>query len=117
MAERIQAKDAASILGISAGNVIALACRGELPGSAKIGGRWTFDEKKIRDFIAEREAECLTKISIRERAYTGCAPPLTASNAEKAYTQTILKMRGKHGTNASTSLKQRANAVRPGNRG
>ena len=117
MAERIQTRDAASILGVSAGNVIALACRGELPGAAKIGGRWTFDEKKIRDYIALREAECLTRTSIRERAYIGCAPPLTASNAEKAYTQTILKMRGKHGTSGSTSLKQRASAVRRGNHG
>jgi hypothetical protein len=117
MPERIKTKEASNILGLSEGNVVSLACRGELPGAAKIGGRWTFDEKKLRDMIALKEAECLSRTSIREREYGGCAPALTVSNAEKAYSLTISKMRGKLGTNASTNLKRRANAGRAGNPG
>ncbi|MFH1553543.1 MAG: helix-turn-helix domain-containing protein, partial [Pseudomonadota bacterium] len=52
--ERIRAHMAASILGIETRTVQALAARGELPGAAKIGGVWTFDEAAIRNWIKER---------------------------------------------------------------
>lgn len=48
--ERIRASAAASILGVEVRTVQALASRGQIPGAAKIGGTWTFDEKALRKF-------------------------------------------------------------------
>lgn len=48
--ERIRAHHAATILGVELRTVQALAARGELPGAAKIGGLWTFDESALRRF-------------------------------------------------------------------
>jgi hypothetical protein len=34
-----------------------LAARGQIPGAAKIGKVWTFDQQKLKKFIADQEAE------------------------------------------------------------
>lgn len=49
--ERVRAHEAAGILGVSVRTVQALAARGELPGAAKVGGLWTFDEKALRSWL------------------------------------------------------------------
>ena len=54
---RIQSAAAARILGVSQRSVQALACRGELPGAARIGGSWTFDRAKLSAFIDQRERD------------------------------------------------------------
>ncbi|MEN6538746.1 MAG: GIY-YIG nuclease family protein, partial [Mizugakiibacter sp.] len=51
--ERIRADAAAGILGVEVRTVQALAARGEVPGAAKIGGLWTFDESALRSFRLE----------------------------------------------------------------
>jgi hypothetical protein len=53
-AERIQARAAALILGVSAKTVKRLAERGEING-LKIGGIWTFDERWLRNWITDKE--------------------------------------------------------------
>ncbi|WP_394060680.1 helix-turn-helix domain-containing protein [Xanthobacter autotrophicus] len=53
--ERIRAPKVASILGVQVRTVQAMALRGELPGAAKIGGLWTFDEAALRAWIREKE--------------------------------------------------------------
>ncbi|WP_394031729.1 helix-turn-helix domain-containing protein [Xanthobacter autotrophicus] len=53
--ERIRVAKAASILGIKSRTVQSMAMRGELPGAAKIGGLWTFDEAALRAWIREKE--------------------------------------------------------------
>jgi len=54
--ERIRAHVAAGILGVETRTVQALAARGELPGAAKIGGLWTFDEAALRNWKPDHEA-------------------------------------------------------------
>jgi hypothetical protein len=41
---------------LSVRKVQELAAAGELPGAAKLGGVWTFDQQKVRSWIEEREA-------------------------------------------------------------
>ena len=56
MPERISISFVADILGISARTMRHMAQRGELPGAAKIGRRWTFDEARIRAYVRRQEA-------------------------------------------------------------
>jgi Helix-turn-helix domain len=56
-AERIPIEKAAAILGPPVRTMQALAARGEIPGAAKIGGRWTFDIEKLRRLVRHRERE------------------------------------------------------------
>jgi excisionase family DNA binding protein len=58
---RVQAGQVAEILGVTKRTVLNLANRGELPSAAKIGRVWTFDEQRIREYLAERE------IAVEER--------------------------------------------------
>ena len=55
--ERVSIERAAVILGPPLRTVQALAARGEIPGAAKIGGRWTFDIEKLRRLVRQRERE------------------------------------------------------------
>jgi Meiotically up-regulated gene 113/Helix-turn-helix domain len=50
---RIQARAAASLLGVTARTVQNLANRGELPGAAKIGKVWTFDPQKLTRLLTK----------------------------------------------------------------
>src|SRR5262249_1759055 len=52
--ERGSANEAAEILGVPVRTVRAHASRGELPGAGKIGGRWTFDLIKLRQYVRRR---------------------------------------------------------------
>lgn len=52
--ERIRAAKAAAVTGLEIRTVQALALRGEIPGAAKLGGSWTFDEAALRNWIKER---------------------------------------------------------------
>ena len=55
MSERIQSHQAQAILGISLRSVQNLAARGVLPSAAQYDRDWTFDEKALRSYVAERE--------------------------------------------------------------
>jgi excisionase family DNA binding protein len=56
--ERIRAIEASDILGVELRTVQAMAARGELPGAAKVGKLWTFDEKALQGFLpAFRESQ------------------------------------------------------------
>jgi Helix-turn-helix domain len=54
-AERILTEDAVAILGLSGRMIQEMAQRGEIPGAAKFGRRWTFDDAKLRAMIADKE--------------------------------------------------------------
>jgi excisionase family DNA binding protein len=56
MPERISISVAADILGIPGRTIRHMAQRGELPGAAKIGRRWTFDQARLRDYVRRQEA-------------------------------------------------------------
>lgn len=49
--ERIRAIEASDILGVELRTVQAMAARGELPGAAKVGKLWTFDQKALKKFL------------------------------------------------------------------
>ena len=55
--ERIPVRKVAAILGIEPRTVQRLAKEGEIPSAAKIGGRLTFDEQRVRAWVKEREDE------------------------------------------------------------
>lgn len=54
--ERIRAIEVSDILGVELRTVQAMAARGELPGAAKVGKLWTFDEKALVAFLPEFRA-------------------------------------------------------------
>lgn len=95
--ERIRADRAAIILGIEIRTVQALALRGELPGAAKIGGVWTFEEAALRNHIKERTTCPRDRRPLNthtgEVASSGHASPLQVRNAEKAWQQTLRELR------------------------
>ncbi|MEH2569623.1 hypothetical protein [Bradyrhizobium sp. AZCC 2289] len=55
--ERIKVKDVARISGETERTIQAAAARGEIPGAAKLFKAWTFDEVKLRKWIAAKERE------------------------------------------------------------
>ena len=95
--ERIRAPAVGGILGITARTVQSLAARGELPGAAKIGGVWTFDEKAIRDWVksisstgkaGERPSTIANSRTDRERLV-----PVRVANSMKACEQALQHLR------------------------
>ena len=95
MSERVRTKPASDILGISTGQLIKMAGQGNIPGAAKIGGTWTFDEQKLRKFINERELLCKKRISSYGMEYGGSLLPYAQGSTDTAYIQAMSKLRGK----------------------
>lgn len=95
--ERIRAHAVGGILGISARTVQSLAARGELPGAAKIGGVWTFDEKAIRDWVksisSTGEAGERPSTSAKDKADRERYVPLRVANSMKACEQALQRLR------------------------
>lgn len=95
--ERIRVAAAAAILGVEPRTVQALAARGDLPGAAKIGGLWTFDEAALRAWIKERTT--CPKDHPRRSTHTGVETrygrdlPLQVANSVKACAQALQKLR------------------------
>src|SRR5262245_11243212 len=71
--ERGSANEAAEILGVPVRTVRAHASRGELPGAGKIGGRWTFDLIKLRQYVRRREVESCQQSARPQRVPSGAA--------------------------------------------
>jgi excisionase family DNA binding protein len=55
--ERGTVEAAATILGLPQRTVQDLAARGEIPGAAKLGRRWTFDLHKLRQLLKQKERQ------------------------------------------------------------
>jgi hypothetical protein len=53
--ERVGTAEAASILGVKPRKLQAMSQRNEIPGAAKIGRQWTYDQAKLRQFIERQE--------------------------------------------------------------
>ena len=95
--ERIRVDAAARILGVEVRTVQALAARGEVPGAAKIGGLWTFDESALRSWIKER-TQCPKNLrplntAIGEGKRYGRDLPLQAEKSAKACEQALRELR------------------------
>lgn len=79
--ERIKSAEAALIVGVSSRKILELAAKGEIPGVAKIGKLWTFDEKELREWVQARVDETAAQHRRRSR-FNGRAiypPPRTGS--------------------------------------
>lgn len=96
-AERVRPQAAVTITGLSLRTVQALALRGEIPGAAKLGGSWTFDEAALRNWIKER-TQCpqdRRHLNTHTGAGTryGRGSPLQDENSVRALEQARLRLR------------------------
>lgn len=98
VSERVRADRAACILGVERRTVQSLAQRGQLPGAAKVGRIWTFNELALRNWLAGKAAECENK-NVRQSGATGVVTrsgvgsSSTATSIEKAYEQALSNLR------------------------
>jgi excisionase family DNA binding protein len=88
--ERIRANEAAAILGIQLRTVQAMAARGELPGAAKIGGSWTFNEAVLREWVRQE----VEKTKARAQNVRG-QRALDRDSIHLEYERAFRKLRGK----------------------
>lgn len=56
-AERVPICQAVLITGKRRRTIQALAAAGKIPGAAKLGGQWSFDERRLRGWVSEQEME------------------------------------------------------------
>ena len=84
---RIQSRAAADMTGLSVRAIQDMAARGDVPGAAKLGSRWTFDYDRLRALIAEREAACRISINVARRG--GAASVLPAASIDAVYEHTL----------------------------
>lgn len=88
MSERVQTRAASDITGLKVRGIQAMASRGEIPGAAKLGRVWTFNETELRRWIRRRESEvCRTSIVARESGMPEYRLP--AMTEDEAYEQAI----------------------------
>ena|SRR5712671_345854 len=66
--ERIDKHRAAVILGCAPRAVVSMAAAGKLAsaGAAKLCREWTFDEKRLRAYVREKEAEACQAAAAKE---------------------------------------------------
>jgi excisionase family DNA binding protein len=105
MPERISISVAADILGISGRTIRHMAQRGEIPGAAKIGRRWTFDQARLRDYVRRQEAATCQSARRHLPDVSGVATPYGVefrSGGETSsgrYARTIQRLRDGVGKN------------------
>src|SRR6516164_7937243 len=99
MPERICISVAADILGISGRTIRHMAQLGEIPGAAKIGRRWTFDQARLRDYVRRREAATCQNAGRHPLDVSGVATPYGAEfrsageTSNGLYARTIQRLR------------------------
>lgn len=101
MSERIRVGRVVEITGLSKRQVQAMAKRGQIPGAGQLGCLWTFDEAKLRRWIALREKEACREISTGEARRGGVVFKLPARNIEAAYIRAIGLKRSKGSASGS----------------
>ena len=84
MPERIRTQRAAEITGLSIRGVQSMAARGDIPGAAKLGKVWTFNERKLRAWIKEKEEEAQQTFSWDRPKYSEPALHLSGSALDEA---------------------------------
>lgn len=88
MSERIRVNRVCEITGLGKRQVQAMAVQGKIPGAAQLGRLWTFDEGKLRRWIALREKAC-QGTSTNGARHTGAVFKLPDTNIEAAYIRAI----------------------------
>lgn len=103
-AERIKMARAIVITGENGRTLQALAARGAIPGAAKLGKCWTFNEAELRNWIRDREQKpCQARVAEdpRTRQATrisaarsgGRALPSPAKSSEEVYQRAMNRLR------------------------
>lgn len=85
--ERVPVSKVAAILGVSPRVVQRMAAKNEIPSAAKIGGRLTFNERRVRAWVKEREE--LWQHSTSEAVSSGDASNWMGENDVEALKQLI----------------------------
>jgi excisionase family DNA binding protein len=97
-AERVNVERAGQILGLHPRTVQKMAQRGELPGAARFGRRWTFNEDKLRSYVRQKERETWhapnhQPDAIGARTFSGAALKSKAARSDGRYTRIIQQLR------------------------
>jgi excisionase family DNA binding protein len=105
--ERINIERAGQILGLQPRTIQKMAQRGELPGAARIGRLWTFNEDKLRGYVRHKERETWHAPNHQPavtgaRTFSGAASKSGAAKSDGRFTQIMQQLRG--------------NAAKPGKR-
>lgn len=88
-AERVLIAQACRMTGLSRRNVQDMAARGDIPGAAKLGGRWTFDAATLRRWIKSREIRRWEETSTSGDRSGGAGFVLPGSNIDEAYERAL----------------------------
>ena len=88
-AERVLVAQACRITGLSRRNIQDMAARGDIPGAAKLGGRWTFDAATLRQWIKSREVGRWEETSTSGGRSGGVGLGLPGSSIDEAYERAL----------------------------
>jgi hypothetical protein len=96
--ERATIARAVDILGVPERTVQALASRGEIPGAAKIGRRWTFDITLLRSYVAHKvrlscQSEKRPRTHIGAAVSSGRGSRSRVPSNDLAYEQAMKRLR------------------------
>jgi len=93
--ERGTIEQAMAILGLPKRTIQQKAQRNEIPGAAKIFGRWTFDLVQLRNFVRNRQCENQKPRPepIGVTTSSGAKRRLRVNSTDGLYTRTIQKLR------------------------
>jgi hypothetical protein len=90
---------ARAILGLPERSVQDLAARGQIPGAAKFGRRWTFDLEKLRRYVKQKERRQWQSAKHRLDAIGaaipfGAASVTAAATSDGRFTRVTRRLRG-----------------------
>jgi hypothetical protein len=98
-AGRVKIERAVEILGLATRTVQKMSQRGELPGAALMGRRWTYNEGKLHDYVRNQERESWQQSQRRKKlrpdatgrtAFSITGLRSAAGDSEDRYSQAIL---------------------------
>jgi excisionase family DNA binding protein len=118
--ERVNIERAGQILGLQPRTVQKMAQRGELPGAARMGRRWTFNEDKLRGYVRHKERETWHAQKHQPdvtgvRTFSGAAPKSKAAKSDGRFTQIIQRLRDSAGKpEGRAQLRIVSTGTRPG---
>lgn len=90
MKERCRIAEACSITGLPIRTMQHLSARGKVPGAAKLGSAWTYDQVRLRCWVREREeaVECQATSTAGE-GRGGRASRFKAATTDEAYERAL----------------------------
>ncbi len=87
--ERCRIGPALGITGLGLRQMQAMSARGEIPGAAKLGRTWTYDIRKLRQWVKEKEAMTCQAISIGVGKSGGHESKFEGGTLDEAYEQLL----------------------------